>query len=54
LYCDQADRIITCSAEGKLWTEQEAMRFDVDRVTLKRTPTTDKLPLFVAKESDPG
>jgi hypothetical protein len=38
--------------EGKLWTEYETKRFDVDPDTLKRTPTKDKLPLFVAKESD--
>jgi hypothetical protein len=39
--------------EGKLWVEyQETNRYDVDPDTLKRTPTKDKLPLFVAKESD--
>jgi hypothetical protein len=37
--------------EGKLRTEfEETKRYIVDPDTLKRTPTTDKLPPFVAKE----
>jgi hypothetical protein len=39
-------------AEGKLLTEYETKRYDVDPETLKRTPTNDKLPLFVSKERD--
>jgi hypothetical protein len=35
---------------GKLVTEYETKRYDVDPDTLKRTPTNDKVPLFVAKE----
>jgi hypothetical protein len=35
---------------GKLVSEYETKRYDVDADTLKRTPTNDKLPLFVAKE----
>jgi hypothetical protein len=39
--------------EGKLRMEyEETKRYDVDPDTLKRTPTNDKLPLFVAKETD--
>jgi hypothetical protein len=36
--------------DGKLVTEYEAKRFDVDPETLKRTPTGDKMPVFVSKE----
>jgi hypothetical protein len=38
--------------EGKLLTEYETKRYDVDPETLKRTPTNDKVPVFVAKERD--
>jgi hypothetical protein len=38
--------------EGKLRTEYETKRFDVDPDTLKRTPSDDKIPLFVGKETD--
>ena len=38
--------------EGKLRSEYDTKRFDVDPDTLKRTATDDKLPLFVAKEID--
>jgi hypothetical protein len=39
--------------DGKLWAEyEETKRYDVDPDTLQRTPTKDKLPLFVAKEHD--
>jgi hypothetical protein len=38
--------------EGKLRTEYETKRFDVDPDTLQRTPTDDKVPLFVATETD--
>ena len=38
--------------EGKLRTEYDEKTFDVDPDTLKRTPTKDKLPLFVSKEID--
>jgi hypothetical protein len=37
-------------AGGKLRMEYEVTNFDVDPDTLKRTPTKDKLPPFVAKE----
>jgi hypothetical protein len=38
--------------DGKLRTEYEATRFDVDPDTLERTPEKNKLPLFVSKEID--
>lgn len=38
--------------DGKLRTEYDMTRFDVDPDTLKRTPEKNKLPLFVAKEID--
>jgi hypothetical protein len=38
--------------DGKLVTEFESKRFDVDPETLKRTPTADRIPAFVAKEVD--
>ncbi len=37
---------------GKLRLEQELALFDVDPVTLKRTPAKDKLPIEVFQESD--
>jgi hypothetical protein len=43
----------TMSVEkGKLVTEYETKRYDVDPETLKRTPTKDQIPLFTAKERD--
>ncbi len=36
--------------DGKLVTEYEPKRFDVDPETLKRTPTKDTFPPFVSKE----
>jgi hypothetical protein len=36
--------------EWKLRTEYEVVNYDVDPETLKRTPTKDKLPPFVARE----
>jgi hypothetical protein len=38
--------------DGKLVTEYEAKRYDVDPETLKRTPTKDTLPPFISKEVD--
>jgi hypothetical protein len=38
--------------DAKLRTEYEVTNFDVDPDTLKRTPTKEKLPLFVEKEVD--
>ncbi len=38
---------------GKLRLEQELALFDVDPMTLKRTPAKDKLPIEVLTESDP-
>jgi len=37
-------------ADGKLVVEYETKRFDVDPEPLKRTPTGDKVPVFVSKE----
>jgi hypothetical protein len=39
--------------EGKLRTEyEETARYDVDPDTLKRTPRKDKIPVFIANETD--
>jgi len=38
--------------KDKLVSEYETKRYDVDPDTLKRTPTKDQIPLFVAKERD--
>jgi hypothetical protein len=38
--------------DGKLRTEFESKRFDVDPDTLKRTATADKMPVYVAQEID--
>jgi hypothetical protein len=40
------------TVDGKLRTEYELARFDVDPDTLKRTPEKNKLPVFVAKETE--
>jgi hypothetical protein len=47
------DSKTTCSlVAGKLRIEYDITNFDVDPDTLKRTPTKDKLPTFVATEID--
>jgi hypothetical protein len=38
--------------KGKLVSEYETKRYDVDPDTLKRTPTKDQVPVFLAKERD--
>jgi hypothetical protein len=52
--CTWDSKYMFSLVEGKLWMEyQETARYDVDPDTLKRTPTKDKLPPFVSKETDP-
>ena len=47
------DSTYTLSAvDGKLWTEYATKRYDVDPETLKRSPTNDKVPVFVSKERE--
>ena len=43
-------KVSMCLVEGKLHIEADQTNYDVDPVTLQRTPAKEKLPIFVTKE----